>query len=427
MFNRNSLLSSAAGLAVLLSVLAAGVAQASVGYLLQGQGFRYKALSGAGVALHLDPTAAALNPGAMAFVPGGYDVSMSVILPNSKYTVTGEPSADQDTYFGLEPGEYSGEQTLMVAPTISGNWSLNEDETFFLGLTIFSQGGMKTEYAHGVYDASAQPTGVDLTQMTAMPTLSYMLGERHGLGFSPLFTMQRYRARGLQPLGDRGWSSDPENLTNKGTDTMLGYGVRIGYLGEWLDLMSVGVSYQTKTYMSASTDYAGWLAEQGILENPASWTAGVAFGFVGMGLALDVQQALHSDLKSLGNPLLPNLDDALLGDDEGAGPGWENTLSFRMGAWYQTNSGWMVRLGFATGDQPVADSETFFNILTPQVAKHQVSLGLSRPLGFDNEIGIVVAYGLENTLTGVNPLETSGAQTIALTSSQWEVGLGLSF
>ena len=83
---------------------------------------------GGGAALYLGPMAAATNPGGMAFVGKQYDLSLSILNPSRRYTVTGGPSMISGT-FGLAPGTYESKSPVFYIPTISANWLLNDEET----------------------------------------------------------------------------------------------------------------------------------------------------------------------------------------------------------------------------------------------------------------------------------------------------------
>ncbi len=427
--NLNSFI-RAALVCVLLGAIATPAA-ATNGYFSHGYGVKYKALAGAGVALYLGPTTAATNPGGMAFIGKQYDISLSIFNPNRKYTVTGDPSMDPGT-FGLAPGTYESDSKVFYIPTLSANWPLNDDETLAVGLAIYGNGGMNTDYPTATFDpggtfGNTTPTGVNLNQLFVSPTFSILITDSHGIGITPIFAWQGFEAKGLQAFGEMGLSSDPDNLTNNGTSSSVGYGVKVGYLGEWLGFLSFGATYQTKTYMQKIENYAGLFAEQGGFNVPANWTAGVAFGFPGMGIAFDVQQILYGGVKSIANPLRPNLQESQLGDDSGAGFGWEDMLIFKTGAWYMTNGGWMFRGGFSWGGQPVQESEVLFNILAPGVIEQHLSFGVSKDIGFDKELSFVVTRGFASSISGPNPLDIPGQQTIELEMDQWEFGIGLSF
>jgi long-chain fatty acid transport protein len=422
---------SAAIATVLLVGTLAVPAAATNGYFSHGYGIEYKGLAGTGAALYLSPMAAATNPGGMAFLGKQYDISLSIFNPNRRYTVTGEPSGAEGT-FGLAPGTYESDSPVFYIPTFASNWLLNDDETMALGLAVYGNGGMNTDYPTATFDpggmfGNTTPTGVNLMQLFVAPTFSVLIADSHGFGITPIFAWQSFEAKGLQAFGEMGFSSDPDNLTNNGSSSSVGYGVRVGYLAELLGYLSVGAAFQSKTYMDKFGDYAGLFAEQGGFDIPANWTVGIAMGFPGMGVAFDVQQILYSQVNSIANPLLPNLQEAQLGDDGGAGFGWEDMTIFKTGAWYMINSGWLFRGGYSYGGQPIPGSEVLFNILAPGVVEHHLSFGVSKDIMIDKEISFVVTRAFTGTVTGANPLEAPGQQTIELEMDQWEFGIGFSF
>src|ERR1035437_6587052 len=84
--------------------------------------------------------------------------------------------------------------------------------------------------------------------------------------------------------------------------------------------------------MSKFKNYEALYAEQGDFDIPANWTVGVAIKPVeSFTVAFDVQQIYYSKTESIGNTLLPNLMTARLGDDGGAGFGWEGGRAYKLG------------------------------------------------------------------------------------------------
>jgi long-chain fatty acid transport protein len=403
----------------LLGIFAINNAHATNGYFSHGYGIKYKALAGAGIALRLGPLGPATNPAALGFGKKRYDVSLSFFNPNRQYTVTGNPSFQPGT-FGLAPGTIESGSTLFIIPSLAANWSLGDNSAF--GISIYGNGGMNTNYDNPTF--GFKPTGVDLSQLFIAPTFAYRVGAKHSFGVTPILAYQRFEANGLLAFGP--FSSAPAKLSNKAHDNSIGFGGRLGYLGEWMDFLSVGASYQTKVKMSEFDDYAGLFAEQGDFDIPANWTVGVAFGFEQMGLAFDVQQMMYSDIKSVGNPMLPNLQRARLGEANGAGFGWKDMTVFKGGIYFQTSGGWTWRAGYSNGKQPIPQSEVLFNILAPGVIEQHLTLGFTKALG-DKEIDFAITRAFSKTVSGGNPLDFPGQQTIALKMDQWEFGVGFSF
>jgi long-chain fatty acid transport protein len=392
---------------------------ATNGYFSHGYGIKYKGLAGAGVALWLGPLAAATNPAAMVLVGKRYDVSLSFFNPNRQYTVTGAPSGFPGT-FGLAPGAVESDGKLFVIPSLAANWMLSDNSS--IGVSIYGNGGMDTNYDYPTF--GFKPAGVDLSQLFVAPTFAFEVAGRHSFGVTPILAFQRFEANGLQAFGP--FSSAPTKLSNNSADPAFGFGGRIGYLGEWIDFLSVGASYQTKIKMGEFDDYAGLFAEQGDFDIPANWTVGIGLGFEQMGLVFDVQQILYSDIKSVGNPMLPNLMQAQLGNDNGAGFGWEDMTVLKGGIYFQTSGGWTWRAGYSKGEQPIPEKEVLFNILAPGVIEQHLTLGFTKALG-NKEIDFAIMRAFSKSVSGGNPLEVPGRQTIELKMDQWEFGVGFSF
>jgi long-chain fatty acid transport protein len=404
---------------VALLALAAAPALATDGYFQLGYGTAQNGMGGAGVALSLNTMSPATNPAGNAWVTG-YDLSLAVFNPNREFTVTGSPSGYPGT-FGLQPGTVKSGSSVFLMPSIGANWKLNDAMT--LGVAIYGNGGMNTNYDASVFYAGR--TGVNLMQMYIAPTFTYRIGENHAFGISPVLGWQSFQAEGLGSFAP--YSSSPSNLSNNGHDTSLGWGVRIGYLGKLTPWLSIGASYQTEMEMAKFERYSGLFAEQGDFDIPANWTVGVAIKPAeSFTIAFDVQQINYSNTESIGNPMLPNLMTARLGYDGGAGFGWRDVTAYKFGLQYAASPAVTVRAGYAYAKQPIPESEVLFNILAPGVIEQHITAGVSANVGAKTKLNLAVVRALSKSVTGPNPLEVPGKQTIELKMDQWIFDLGLS-
>jgi long-chain fatty acid transport protein len=393
-------------------------AYATNGYFTHASGVNDQALGGAGVALPQDSLDASVNPANMVFLGKRYDFGLAFFNPNRQYTVTGNPSGFPGT-FGLAPGTVKSDSKWFVLPSFGANWVIDENSTF--GLSIFGNGGMNTDYPTNTFGGSS-PTGVDLMQLFIAPTYARKLAPQHAIGISPILAIQRFEARGLQQFGAAGFSSDPNNLTNTGYSYSYGYGARIGYQGEIVPILNLGLSYQTKTYMSKFDDYRGLFAEQGDFDIPSSWTAGLALKATPeLTFVFDVQRINYSDVKSIANPLIPNIQTAQLGNEGGAGFGWKDMTIYKIGVQWKSSKAWTWRAGYSTGNEPIRESEVLFNILAPGVIEKHVTAGFTRATADNQDLNFAVTRALSHSVTGPNPLEAPGQQTIELKMDQWQI------
>jgi long-chain fatty acid transport protein len=390
---------------------------ASNGYFQLGTGTQSKGMGGAGVAILFGPAAPASNPAGIGMGTGGIDLGVGLFNPNRDYNVTGNPSGYPGT-FGLAPGKVTSDSLLFAVPHFGYARRLNKAA---VGVLVYANGGMNTNYDAATFGFKG--TGVNLSQLFVAPTLAYRIDDRNSVGVSAVLAYQMFKAEGLQAFS--AFSSDSVNLTNNKTSSSIGGGARVGYMGKWSDYFSVGAAYQTRVYMSKFKDYQGLYAERGDFDIPSNYTAGIGIHPTeDVDLAFDVQRINYSEVKSVGNPMLPNLMQAALGNNGGAGFGWKDMTVFKGGVQVRASE-WTLRGGYSYGKQPIGTDDVLFNILAPGVIEQHVTAGFSRTIG-RGSFDVAVVRALSKSLTGPNPLEAPGQQNITLRMDQWDLGVGYS-
>lgn len=412
-----------------------GTALATNGYFAHGYGTKDSGMAGAGVALPQDAMAAATNPAGMVFVGDRMDIGLELFSPHRSYTTTGSAGVPDGFACGalcpfeIGPQSITSENDLFLIPSFARNWMLNESSSF--GVALYGNGGMNTEYKGGTAQHNdglgsatttsgtfgAGKTGVDLMQLFIAPTYSRKISDTSSWGASAIIAAQRFKAEGLALFSP--YSSDPNNLTDRGYDTSYGAGLRLGWQGEVTPGVTLGAAYTTKIAMSAFDKYKGLFAEQGDFDIPASATLGLAWKTSpSTTLLFDIQQIWYSDVKSVGNPMMPNLTTAQLGSDNGAGFGWDDVTVYKLGYQWQTSPLWTWRAGISKTKQPISSSEVMFNILAPGVQETHITAGATYAYTPDNEFSFAFMYSPEKKVSGPNPLDP--AQTIELKMDQWQ-------
>ncbi|MBL7996124.1 outer membrane protein transport protein [bacterium] len=411
--------------ALLFLLMITSSVMATDGYFSHGYGTKHKAMGGTGVAFPLNSMSVVTNPAGVAFLGNSYDFGLALFNPNRQYTVVGNPSMQPNT-FGLTPGTVKSKSKYFFIPSLGINRTYG-DNTF--NIALFGNGGMNTDYNTATfYDPNSSKTGVNLSQLFLSLTYARKINENHSLGITGIFAYQMFEAKGLNNFGN--FSRDNTKLTNNGSDNSTGYGVRVGYYGKLMENLSLGASFQSKIYMSEFKDYAGLFAEQGDFDIPANWTAGVAFkANEDLTLTADVQQIFYSGVKSVGNPMNPaNFQTGIfLGDNKGAGFGWNDMMIYKVGAQWLKGEGWAWRMGYSYGKQPIPKEEMMFNILAPGVIEQHATFGFSKALANKHEIHFAAMFGFSKEISGPNVMEMPNQQTIKLKMSQMEFEVGYSF
>jgi long-chain fatty acid transport protein len=399
-------------------------ALATDGYFAEGYGIRARGMGGASMATALDAFGGANNPASMAFVGNRLDLGIYWFSPDRSAERTGSAPS-------LNGTSNSGSNDFYV-PEIAVNWMLRPDMA--LGLTIYGNGGMNTDYAGGEINCGFGPAnlmcgqgslGVNMSQLIIAPTFAWQFAPQQSIGISPLFAYQQFEAKGLQAFDNpvQSFSINPGFVTNKDNDTSTGWGFRIGYQGKF-DAFRVGAMYTSKMDMGKFDNYKGLFAEQGGFDIPSHWGIGFAWEPDGKWLvAFDYERINYSDAKSVSNP---STNQAPLGADNGPGFGWQDVNVYRLGVQYRIDPTWAVRAGYNRSDNPITSRDVTFNILAPGVVQNHLTLGFTYTINPTSEVSMAYGHAFDNEVTGPS-LIFGGTEKIRMSQNFLGIGWNTKF
>jgi long-chain fatty acid transport protein len=409
---------------ILLALIASTAtlsAQATNGYFRLGYSANTIAMAGTGTALAQDGLAGAINPATIFAIEQDYTLALSVFNPKRGVDVTGaEPSSAQPGEFALANGKVESDNEYFLIPSFGYKRELNNDWAF--NFSVYGNGGMNTQYSESVFYAGK--TGVDLSQMFVNSSFAYKFSENTQLGFSPIVAIQTFEANGVGSFAAN--SKDASNLSNNESDTVFGYGARIGIAHQINSNVHVGASYQSKIDFERFEKYDGLFAENGDMDVPSTYNLGVAFDNDDFTVALDYQVINYSEVASIANPLMPNLMTAQLGSDNGAGFGWNDMEVIKLGGALKRTNGDVFRAGVSYGEQPIDSSEVLFNILAPGVHEWHYTAGYEFG-DVESRYSVAVSYSPSKSVKGKNPLYQSQDQFIEIEMEQYEVTFAAAF
>ena len=390
-------------------------ALATDGYFPHGYGMKSLGMGGASVARIDDTFGGANNPAEMVFVGNRLDLGLSMFSPTRGAERSGAaiPSLN---------GNIDSESKQFWIPEFGYNHMLWPDLS--LGVTVYGNGGMNTDYPQGAFGCPNPQTGqgfvgnmlcgqgrlgVDLMQLVVAPTVAYKVTANHAIGLSPLLTVQRFKVEGLQYFSP--FSNDPNSLTNNGYDYARGIGVRVGYLGVISPFISVGAQYATKTSMSKFSKYAGLFAEQGGFDLPSNFTVGTQLHPTrDWTVAFDFQRIMYNDVRSIGDasnlllqcprPVTGQPGPTCLGGDNSGGFGWQNVNVIKFGVEYAFGPALTLRAGYNHSDNPIRSDDVTPNIIAPGVVQDHFTLGATHPFGTGNEVTAAFMYAPTKSVTG---------------------------
>lgn len=439
-------------------------ANATNGYFSHGYGTKNKGMAGAGVALPQDAMQAATNPAGMAFVGARMDLGVAMFSPSPRsYSATSTTVAADGTGCGALPGgqcpftiggsgsaqTIESENDYFLIPHFAYTWAMGSGD--IVGLTVYGNGGMNTEYkggqAQGQSNANTLSTtpgtfgggtaGVNLEQLFINASYSHKYSTTGAVGASAIVAYQSFEAKGLSRFG--GYSVDGNNLSDKGKDTSTGYGFKVGIQDDVMPGLSVGLSYQTEMDMDKFDKYKGLFAEGGDFDIPATLTLGLNWKTsASTNLTFDVQQIYYSDVKAIGNPIgnltngtctpgAPAAGAGCLGGTNGAGFGWDDMTVYKLGYQWKQDEKMTYRAGISYGEQPIPNNQVLFNILAPAVMETHLTFGFTMDTGNNSEFNFAAMYAPETSVTGTNAFNTNQNITLEMTQFELEASWGWKF
>ncbi|MGB8259942.1 MAG: outer membrane protein transport protein [Terracidiphilus sp.] len=400
-------------------LLAAQPAFATDGYFSTGYGAAQQGHGGAGVAAPSDALAPATNPAGLFLAGNRLDLGFQLFRPNRSGAIFGNqlPPGYPDVN-----GTYDANRVVNF-PIPEFGWSRTVSPKLALGIAAYGNGGMNTSYKKPILLLGTTRGGVDLDQFFISPTVSYRLNRRNAVGLSANIVYQRFSVEGLQNFANSTYSTDPAHVTNTGHSNSFGGGVRVGWIGEINRAVSVGATYQSRTWATAFDRYKGLFAEHGKFDVPANFAGGVAIKAGPRATVYaDLERILYGSDKSVADS---DAAQAQLGSSNGPGFGWRSIDAVKTGADLQPTRGLTLRAGYNHSGQPVKSSQTFFNLLAPAVVQDHLHVGASWRLNRSRELSFAFVHAFSNTVNGSSSIPASaggGNANLKMYENSFQIG-----
>lgn len=418
-------------------LLAHTPAWATNGYFMPGYGYRSMGMGGVGIAYGVDSLSIGANPANIVNTGMRADMGMGV-MKAERYARVGDSAAQFDNCGGgssailhCNPGLFfdsgsTSNRDWFLLPEMG--MTMNLTESLHAGIAFLPNGGGSTVYPENFFNfkfggmvdqpGAAATLGGELMQLLVPITVGYKINEHHAVGVALDLAVQRFRMYGLQSFQafsqkyNFSISADPDHMTNQGYDYSYGAGVKLGYLGNFMDdKLSAGVSYTSRTYMTKFDKYRGLLAEQGDLDIPANYGVGFAYKpRKNLVFAMDVNRIEWSSIAALGNrgpgssnltgrypqqgprnvaiDGIPSVTNPSLatGNDQGMGFGWKDQTIYKFGVNWGVNERLQLRAGYNYGKTPIPDDQLTFNTLLPVTTEKHYTVGFTYKASDELEI-----------------------------------------
>jgi long-chain fatty acid transport protein len=358
-------------------------ARANNGSELSANGALAAGMGGVGIAIPQGATAAADNPAGMAEIGTRLDLYGVVV------------AAAVDASFGTESNQHFS-RIIQPAPGVGFNYQIDPKWTFGVSVT---GAGLGSKYSSpalplpGAADARSS-----LMVIRASPTVTYKPLPNLSVGASLVIGTQQFRANGVVAPGPDGVVVLPTH----GNSYAAGIGAGVGVLWSPLPMVSVGASYFTKTWFSKLAGYREDVlaSSDGRLNSPSRYGVGIAITPLGgLTLGADYLRILWSGAAGYNSPSF----------------NWHDQNVFRVGAAYDMNPKWTVRLGYSVANSFLDSDHTAANFYANGITKESVTAGLTYNIDKKNAVTMAIEYDIPRTVIGTGP--SKGTNISA--NSQW--------
>lgn len=408
-------------ISLIIPLLITSPVQATNGYFSHGIGIKSKGMGGVSIAQAMDSLSGASNPASMALIGNRMDMGIDLFRPQREATITGSAG-------GFTDGQFDANETSYF-PIPEFGYNRVIDEQMTIGLSVFGHGGMNVDYNSNIPLFGNTNVGTDMAQFFVVPSLSYKVQKDHFIGVGLNLVGQRLQITGAQNFANTPPSVSSGNVTNRGYSYSYGAGLRFGWLGKLTENITLGATYQTRTYMSEFEKYQGLLAENGDFDIPANYGLGLSIKATpSVTIAADLVRIKYGDVASLSNSI-NNLVTGGLGSNSGAGFGWDDQTVWKIGLEYQAMSDLTLRAGVNYGKSLIKPYETAFNIFAPATVETHYTLGLTWALDKQREISVSYMHAFENAAKGSGSLlvPAGGPGEVDLKMYQDSLGVSMSW
>lgn len=400
----------------LVALLTIGTnASATNGMRLIGFGPVQDSMGGVSVGVPLDSAVVVTNPAGMSSLSGRLDFGASYFRPNVEYKAT-ESSGMGGMVIGANDKTVSSDRGGSPIPAFGAIIPVNDRINF--GIGAYGLCGMGVDYASNLYGGI---TYTSYSMLRFAPGLSYKINDKLSVGgtLHVMYATMSFNAAG-------GFGQQPHMNAES-----YGFGGTLGVLYKPLDLLQVGLAYETKSYFQDFTFNTASGKDKLEFNQPQNATLG--FGIrptPALLVGVDLQWIRWSETNG------KNLPGFSL-NNSGAMPwdmDWENQLVYKFGVQYTVNPTLNLRAGYNYGKMPLNANRAFENIAFPAIAEHHFTAGVGINLTKHVTLNLGGMYAPQAKLTGSNagspfPPTPSG-QGIAnyeTKMSQYSLDMGLSY
>ncbi len=408
-----------------ICLISAGRVYAGNGTRMLGFSARDSGMAGATTASPEDTSCLVKNPAGLVWIGNKIDLEYLNILPHN---VTMDTEGPDVAALGGQPFVNRGLKqgsTIDYIPGANGGVSYRipgtDEHPIAVGCGAFTIAGVAVNFPSsrintlftGDYDKMA-----DIRSLRVAPGLAAAFNDKFSFGATANIEIQGLRTN----LATTNISAFHYVETAGGGkwDFVPGGGFTLGLLYKFSDMLNLGASYESHTWMGHHYRYKDVMP---LVDEPPVINAGISLKPTkNFEWTIDARYINWTDVK-------------ILRDTPARGGfGWGDQWVFATGGEYtfkdkKNNDLLKVRLGYNYGKSPVQASVIFANAVLPLIVEHHLTVGLSYFIKKDLSLDIVWEHHFFNVMSdnGAGDIYSVNGDGTKITAAGELIGVGLGY
>lgn len=376
------------------------LASAQMGHVLNGVGPVNQGMAGVATAAPIDAAGALnWNPGSItALGHSEFAFGFELLIPDASI------DSSMPAGFGGASGSTASDAGSSTIPSFAFVHSL-EDSNWTVGLGAYGLSGFGVDYPVSDSNPILAPPAqggfgsvYSQFQMLQMaPTFAYRFNPNWSAGFSPTINQAQLA---ITPACFESPNADGAYPDGRSAAKAWGFGGQVGVYFEGDSGWNAGASYKSTQWFepfefnSTAAD-GSYRRLQLDMDFPSISSLGLSYtGFERWVIAADVRYIDYASTNGFKESGFNSADFSVNGF------GWDSILVGALGVQYDLATRWKVRGGYSFNENPIANSQSTFNLPAPAVIQHHVSIGLSYCFGDSSCIDLAYRHGFENSVEG---------------------------
>lgn len=377
-------------------------AEASFGLLTHCTGANNCGMGGAGVALPLDATVAAINPAGMGRLDNQYYVSPGWFSGHRTMDIQGNPAV-----VNIAGRQNSAKNNF---GQMSSGVNFRPSAHFAYGITMTGIGGMGAKYRQS-RTLAGQAGGYDNTIFYGcvqfLPTVAWSPNANLTVGLSGVIGYSQIK--GNPPTAVLG-----PPMANLKTDRAWGLGAKVGIIWDPTYWLSVGAAISSPVWFQSFDSY------KDVIRGPINTPFNTQFGFAWhvsprTDFAVDFRYIAYSHVTVIGKS--PDV----------GGFGWNDTIAVLVGIQHRFGEKLTVRAGAQLSNSALPKENAFASALVPGMQRRGFGVGAAYKINKKWEVSGDFEGILRNSMTDPGTGGTASALGAGthLTGYAFGINLGL--